>query len=149
VPSVSRREMSAAELRQEMATARRVLASSPSPHLQLDRVLMANSGTLLITWLDTSGWLRHLRQQLHRAFPGACTSQATIVHTSLFRVLTPQQLPRDTISAISQECDRLTAQLRGTTWQPSRVWYVNEREFSTIIGDKHVMELRGEGEAGS
>eukprot|EP00878_Enallax_costatus_P013701 GHUV01014327.1.p1 GENE.GHUV01014327.1~~GHUV01014327.1.p1 ORF type:complete len:420 (+),score=55.95 GHUV01014327.1:250-1509(+) len=71
--------------------------------LQVDRVLLAPSGVLLLTWVDPSGSLGRLRQSLHEAFPGACSRQSSIIHTSLFRIVdVPTTVTEGSVSLESQ-----------------------------------------------
>jgi hypothetical protein len=44
-------------------------------HPQVCRVVLASSGTLLLTWTDPTGAVAALRQGLHAAFPGATHKQ--------------------------------------------------------------------------
>ena len=48
--------------------------------------------------------------------------QTNIVHSSLLRVLTPEQLSKATISAISQKCQQWTSKLRGTQLSLPEAW---------------------------
>lgn len=58
---------------------------------QVERVILARSGVLLIAWVDHSGTLERLRHSLRATFPGACHKQSNIIHTSLFRIVeTPE-----------------------------------------------------------
>jgi hypothetical protein len=88
--------------------------------IQFERVLLARSGVLLLTWSDPSGALSRLRGSLHSSFPGACSKQSSIVHTSLFRIVeTPassngsaescQQRQQQQLDL--QECSAAAAQL--------------------------------------
>jgi hypothetical protein len=55
--------------------------------VQFERVLLARSGVLLLTWSDPTGALARLRGSLHSSFLGACSKQSSIIHTSLFRIV--------------------------------------------------------------
>lgn len=79
--------------------------------LQLERVLLASSGTLLLTWTDPAGAVDDVRRLCHERFPGASAKQPNIIHTSLFRILTARQLDRDVIEAVHQACGRWTDQV--------------------------------------
>ncbi|GFH19403.1 uncharacterized protein HaLaN_16345 [Haematococcus lacustris] len=118
------------------------VAAAQQPLLQLDRVVLARTGTLLMTWRDETGAVTGLRQALRRTFPGACAKQANIIHTSLLRILGPAQLPRETIAAIVALCDKLTAKLaHHTQLAPSALWFIDETEFSTVVGDKQLLRV--------
>jgi hypothetical protein len=41
-------------------------------------------------------------------------------------------------------CEKWTAKLKGTEWTCNHVWLVYETEFSTINGERHVMDLYDE-----
>eukprot|EP00775_Hariotina_reticulata_P014574 gene14574-14703_t len=62
---ITRRGPSPAQLAAEQAAAAALLAHSPPITLQVERLLLARSGVLLLTWTDPSGRLARLRQQLH------------------------------------------------------------------------------------
>lgn len=97
-------------------------------------MLLARSGVLLLTWTDPTGALGKLRRQLHHTFPGACSKQSNIIHTSLFRVVeTPlseaaaaaeqatgasqqqhsSQLSVEAVAAITAACERWTEKVGG------------------------------------
>lgn len=59
---------------------------------QVHRLLMADSGTLLLCSVDKSGNLARLRARLRGAFPGAPSTQSSIMHASVARLLSPRQL---------------------------------------------------------
>jgi len=77
-------------------------------------VLLARSGTLLLTWVDTLGRLHDLRRRLRDHFPHATRRQTTIIHTTLTRILTPRQMTAAQVQRISQECDEATLQVGRT-----------------------------------
>lgn len=151
----------AQQLAAEQAAAAAVVAATPPFSLQFEQVLLACSGVLLLTWSDPSGALARLRGSLHSSFPGACSKQSSIIHTSLFRILgtpassadgvgrpsqqqTSQQeasaagtpLSGAAIQSISAACERWTQQLRGTLLAVSSLWWVAEEEFSSIQGQR-------------
>lgn len=53
---------------------------STTIHLQLERVVLARSGTLLLLWADPSGSVAALRGALLAAFPGAPPRQPATIH---------------------------------------------------------------------
>ena len=118
------------------------VAATAAPTLVVDRVVMAASGTLLITWVDPSGRVADLRKRLRSAFPGACARQATIIHTSLIRVVSDEQIGSETVSVVDEVCARWTQKLRGKRMVPEATWWVYEHEFSTIFGDKVHMKFQ-------
>jgi hypothetical protein len=52
-----------------------VVASTPAPQLFLHSVVLARSGTLLLTWVDPTGRVAMLRKRLQDALPGATPKQ--------------------------------------------------------------------------
>ncbi len=55
--------------------------------------------------------------------PAGCpTKQTNIVHSSLMRILTPEQLSPATRQAIQQKCQDWTEQLRGTQLHLPEAW---------------------------
>ena len=53
--------------------------------LEVDRVAMAKSGSLLLLFRDPHGTLDRMRRALRGAFPGAPAKQTTIAHCTLLR----------------------------------------------------------------
>ena len=58
-----------------------------APRFEVHRLLLADSGTLLLCSVDTTGHLAALRKRLRQAYPGAPPRQSTIVHASIARLL--------------------------------------------------------------
>ncbi|GLC33614.1 hypothetical protein PLESTM_000092000 [Pleodorina starrii] len=138
-----RRLPTAAEWKREADIVRQLVAATPVPVLRLERVVQASTGVLLLTWTEVgdSSVVSDLRRRLREAFPGASTKQATIIHSSLLRVMSPGPLGREAVAAISEACRRWTAKLRGTRYSPRTLWFIRETEFSTIEGDREVLTL--------
>ena len=90
----------------------------------------------MITWVDPSGRVEDLRTRLRQAFPGSPQGQATIIHTSLVRIVSDEQLDKDTIAAVQKVCVRWTNKLKGKVMVPEGTWWIYESEFSSIFGDK-------------
>ena len=78
---------------------------------------------------------------LTRDAGAAPITQPDIIHTSLFRVLTPFNPDEYTRQGIDAVCERWTDKLRGKQWTAKHVWFVYETVFSTIDGERHVMDL--------
>lgn len=119
---------------------------------------MTRSGTLLLGWIDPSGTLAALRQQLGLAFPGASSKQSNIIHTSLLRIITTpqqqqqqlaaavaaggssdprvQQLPAAVVTALSELCEGLTQRYRGLQLRVCQLHWVVEKQFSTVQGQQ-------------
>jgi hypothetical protein len=67
--------------------------------------------------------------------------QPKIIHTSLFRIVSPVSLDEYTRQGIDEVCKKWTAQLRGTEWTANEMWLVYETHFSTIDGERFVLSL--------
>lgn len=120
----------------ENATVDAAMKKVGPPTLELERVTFASSGVLLLLWTDPSGKTDQLRQELRDRAPGSSAIQPSIIHTSLLRVLTPEQLSEDTKATIHAACAQFTQQLRGMRWTPGRAWLVHETLFSCIEGPR-------------
>lgn len=136
-----RRDSSVEEIVMEKQIVHTVVSHSKPPLLQLERVMLAPSGNLIVTWIDPYGGMAALRRELLRAFSGATTKQARIVHTTLTRIISDVQLGNDTRTQIAQACASWTSSLRGRTFNPAYVWYVREQQFSVIDGEQIRMDL--------
>ena len=90
--------------------------------LQVHRVLLADSGTLLVCLVDRDGKLSHLREQLTRAFPGAPTRQTQIMHVSVLRLLTARQLSSEERQQLQAICDEYTNKLKGMQITATELW---------------------------
>lgn len=60
-------------------------AASPAPELEVYRIVLTNTGTLLLCCTEASGRVARLRQGFVRMFPGGPVKQSTILHISLMR----------------------------------------------------------------
>jgi len=71
-----------------------------------------------MTWTNPDEHVSKLRAKLEKILPGAATIQSKIIHTTLFHILTPKQLPMDVIQKIDQACQDATAQVSpvNVTW---------------------------------
>lgn len=109
--------------------------------LQVHRVLLADSGTLLICLTDTDGHLSQLRQQLRSTFPGAPDRQTQIVHISVLRLLTAQQLDTEQRQQLQAVCDDFTSKLKGKKVAAQRLWYLRppvHRQSSSCVQTNYV-----------
>jgi hypothetical protein len=95
---------------------------SAADALQVHRVLLADSGTLLVCLVDRDGNFNHLREQLTRAFPGAPTRQTQIMHVSVLRLLTAQQLSSEERQRLQAICDEYTIKLKGMQITATELW---------------------------
>lgn len=90
--------------------------------LQVHRVLLADSGTLLVCLVDEDGQLSQLRQQLRATFPGAPQRQTQIVHISVLRLLTAQQLDAKQRKQLQAVCDDFTDKMAGMEVTAHLLW---------------------------
>ena len=60
-----------AQLEKEKAACTSIAARTPAVKLVFDRVLLADSGTLLLVWKNPCGTVWRLRDDCSEAFPGA------------------------------------------------------------------------------
>lgn len=111
----------------------------PTP--QVERVLLARSGVLLLTWRDASGGAAALRGALRAALPGCAAKQPEIIHSSLLRVLSDTQLDAATIDEIAAETDAWTHKVGrprpGGPWlgaggQLRRAWLCQARRTAAV-----------------
>ena len=106
------------------------------PKMLVERVTFARSGTLLLLFVEEGGMVRNLRSDLREALPGAPAKQPNILHASLLRLLSPTTLPADAVERVDRVCDEWTQRLQGQAWEPEYLWFVLEREFATVSGEK-------------
>lgn len=78
---------------------------------------------------------------VQETFSGASSKQSTIVHTTLCRIVSDKQLPGDVITNIDKLCAFWTQKLEGRQFSPSCLWWIIEKQFSTIEGDREIMQL--------
>ncbi|KAI7843732.1 hypothetical protein COHA_002630 [Chlorella ohadii] len=129
-------------LKREIEAFRVAAAGTDAPRFEVHRLLMADSGTLLLCSVDHTGHLAQLRKRLRHAFPGGPPKQSTIVHASIARVLTPSQLSKEHIAAVQEVCDRWSGRLRGQRFDPDRISFIQakalgcEQTFTTVEGPR-------------
>lgn len=121
-------------VRRETEVMAAAAAATPPPSFAVHRLVLADSGTLLLCSVDTSGQLAGLRRRLKDAFPGAPPRQSTICHASIARVLSPRQLDADAIRRLQEVCDRWTERVRGMTFDAPYLYYIREQTFTTVEG---------------
>ncbi|GAB4818250.1 hypothetical protein N2152v2_005296 [Parachlorella kessleri] len=114
--------------------------AAPGVAMDLDasvhRLLMADSGTLLLCSVDRSGNLARLRARLRASFPGAPSTQSSIMHASIGRILSTEQLTVAEIERVQAACDRWSEQLRGMQFDPEVLYHICERTFTTVEGPR-------------
>ncbi|KAL4856029.1 hypothetical protein ACK3TF_003469 [Chlorella vulgaris] len=130
------------QLAREVEAFRLAAAASSAPRFEVHRLLLADSGTLLLCSVDHTGHLAQLRKRLRNAFPGGPPKQSTIVHASIARVLTPQQLTAEQIQRVQAVCDKWTERLQGLRFDPDRIFHIQacalgcEQTFTTVEGPR-------------
>lgn len=90
--------------------------------MQVHRVLLADSGTLLVCLLDVDGHLSQLRKELKTTFPGAPTRQTQIIHISVLRILTARQLDDQQRKQLQAVCDQFTSKMKGMKFTAHLLW---------------------------
>ncbi|KAL4441797.1 hypothetical protein ABPG77_003713 [Micractinium sp. CCAP 211/92] len=140
-----------ATLARETEAFRAAAASTAGPELEVHRLLMADSGTLLLCSVDRSGNLAKLRKKLRQAFLGGPPKQPTIVHASIARLLSADQLSREQIDRIQAVCDKWTEQLRGIRFSPDQCYHIQaralgcENTFTTVEGPRVPLPFKRNG----
>lgn len=130
---------SAQALHCEQQTIQEVVRQNQPIHLEVHKVLLADSGTLLVCLVDRDGSLYHLREQLTKAFPGAPTRQTQIIHVSVLRLLTARQLDPEERERLQAVCDASTRKMEGMQITATTLWYIHETVFSNIEGKVHTV----------
>lgn len=139
----------AEDLSKERDIVKSIVGSTSTPCLTVHRALMAETGTLLLTWTDPCGAVSQMRKDLVSSFPGKPTSQAKIIHTSLLRVLSPDAIDKSTISSITSICDDWSARWKNKVFNPRETWFVYEETFSIINGPRVGMPFSENGISGN
>ncbi|CAD7697804.1 unnamed protein product [Ostreobium quekettii] len=125
----------------ELEAMEHIVNTTPRPTLVPERVLMSDTGTLLLTWVDRSGNIDRLRSALRSCFPGSPPKQTGIIHTTLCRVVAGGPFNAATRKAVAEECDKWTGLLKGHVFQPSVAWYVLEELYSNCVGPTTPLEF--------
>ncbi|GMH44996.1 hypothetical protein BSKO_12953 [Bryopsis sp. KO-2023] len=133
-------------LLKEQQTLKQIVNSANPPQLAIHGALMADSGTLLLTWTDGTDNIKQVREAACEAFPGRPTRQTGIVHSSLFRLLDPVDLDKATLGKICQLCKDWSSSWAGKVFVPSLTWFVYEDTFSIVNGERFVFKFEGGGE---
>ena len=118
----------------------------PTLVLEVERVILAPSGVLLMLFQDVTeasgDVVDRLRSTLRKAFPGAPIRQTkTVIHCTLMRLLTPVQLPLATREQIDAVCQSITQEVRGLRVRLPQLEFVYEEEFSTVNGPRFGISL--------
>ena len=123
-------------LTREIETMREVASTVPAPTLQVHRILLADSGTLLLCLIEKSpeASIYRIRKRFRERFPGAPPKQSTIYHASLGRITTPEQIPPTVREEIHKLCDSWSQCLQQYEFKVPTVHHVRELQFTTVEG---------------
>ncbi|CAK0787485.1 hypothetical protein CVIRNUC_010705 [Coccomyxa viridis] len=147
-PAAQRRAPTEAEIHSELALMPHILGGRAISNVKVDRIQMASSGVLLMLSADHDGTITNIRSRFHACAPGCPVKQTNIVHSSLLRILTPEQLSKGAIFAINQVCQQWTNKLRGTQLSLPEAWYIVEDEYANIRGKTYSFSVPADGTAG-
>ncbi|KAK9867899.1 hypothetical protein WJX84_009063 [Apatococcus fuscideae] len=106
------------------------------PILQVEQIVLANSGTLLLCFRDQSPNLHNLRAALRHQFPGAPTKQSSICHVTLGRILSQKQIASETRATLAASCQEWSNKLQGKRFSPAHVWHILEETFTKCDGPR-------------
>ena len=81
----------------ELELMRKIVAMTERPVLHFERVFMTESGTMILTWTDSTNNLALLRKRLHQVFPGELHLTSGTGDTN---VMTPTSFPASLASMI-------------------------------------------------
>lgn len=132
-------------LHKEITIMKNVSAATPAPKFRVHRLVMADSGTLLLCSVDETGHLAELRLKMKEAFPGGPPKQSTIVHASLARLLTPRQLTVEEVQRVQRACDIWTERVKGLLFHPKCLYHIREQTFTTVEGPRIRLPLGDDG----
>lgn len=131
-------------VQREVEIMRKEASITPAPRFKVHRLLLADSGTLLLCSVDVSGVMAGLRRRLRDAFPGGPPRQSTIFHASLARIVSPEELSPQTVARVQAVCDGWSERLRGMEFRASALHHVIEEVFTTVEGPVVRLPFQGE-----
>ncbi|WPT11694.1 Surfeit locus protein 2 [Picochlorum sp. SENEW3] len=125
-------------LEREIQTMKDIVAQHKSPVFRVHRIVLADSGTLLLCLVEISphSSVFHMRKAFRKAFPGSPPKQSTIYHASLGRIVTPEQLSEEKRRKIHDMCEAWTRQLQGHEFTVDELFHVREVQFTTVEGPR-------------
>lgn len=126
-------------LDREIQTMKDIVGTVSSPIiLEIYKILLADSGTLLLCLLDISrdSPIYRVRNRFRESFPGAPPKQSTIYHISLGRIVTPLQLCRKQRGRIHNLCSHWSNILKGRRCVVNELHHVIEEQFTTVDGHR-------------
>ncbi|CAL5222478.1 g4850 [Coccomyxa viridis] len=140
-PPSQRRAPTRAEIDAEIALMPKILGDRAVDPVKVVSIQMAGSGVLLMLSADYSGSIHGIRSRFQACVPGCPTKQTNIVHSSLMRILTPEQLSLATRQAIQQRCQDWTEHMRGTQLNLPEAWYIVEEDYANIRGKTYGFDV--------
>jgi len=111
-----------ATLSRERERLEALAACTEAPTVVVDRVIFADSGVLLLLFVEQGRAVEEIRRKARELFPGMPSKQPNIIHTSLMRYLNPHQLTAEQTQAVQTVCRRWTLRLRGMKLSPQSLW---------------------------
>ncbi|KAK9836686.1 hypothetical protein WJX74_006002 [Apatococcus lobatus] len=120
----------------ERAAVQQLIVNAHPPQLQVEQIVLANSGTLLLCFSDFTSHLQRLRAALRQAFPGAPSKQSSICHVTLGRILSLQQLHPEQAASVHARCQEWSCKLHGMRYNPTHVWHILEETFTKVDGHR-------------
>lgn len=130
----------------EIEVMRRAAAETENPIFYIHRIVLADSGTLLLLCIHEppsittkSQTVKHrhlvqLRQRFRTEFPGAPPRQSSIFHASLARVFAKKQLEPHMIAKVQETADAWSQRLSGMRFHVESLHYVCEHTFTAVDG---------------
>ena len=112
----------------ELRRVRDVAAVTPPFTLVIDRLLLSDSGVLLLLFQTAERTPFALREAFRAAFPDAPAKQSILLHSSLARFLQMPPSP-EALAAATAACERATQLLRGREVPMRSVWHVVEESL--------------------
>lgn len=131
-------------LEREIQTMRDIVGTVSEPiTLEVYKILLADSGTLLLCLMDISESqsIYRIRKGFRESFPGAPRKQSTIYHMTLGRIVTPTQLQREQRERIQQLCSTWSETLQGRRCVVNELHHVIEEQFTTVFGERTSLSL--------
>jgi|APGre2960657444_1045066.scaffolds.fasta_scaffold01575_7 hypothetical protein len=124
------------QLAQELEHARAVVGSTPAFSLTVDRLLLTDTGVLVLLYQTEDAGPLLLRERLMSAFGDSPQKQTTLLHSSLLRLLAVPA-PEEVL-LLRRSLEQTSREIRGAQVPFTSLWYVTERALP-IEGD--VVEL--------
>jgi hypothetical protein len=126
--------------REVEATRALAAATRPArPAFVTHSIALARSGALLLLLTEAGGGsvVSDLRARARTAFPAAPPTQATILHVTLGRLLSPLEASDSTtVAAVAAAAAAATERVKGMRWSPGALSHICEEVFATVAGPR-------------